>query len=224
MISSTCLWRAMLPTLTPTTARTRLCSWENLSVWTARFTMCWTGERQGWRDQKYLLSCQVCVLGQSQGWSYSHRGRGSVHLRPQVATVSGTLHTGNNNGSFINWYWWIVERRGEEGLSIKPVICYQTFPGYPQSSTGDWTSGVWGQNVWNIFYFLIPPGRLSRVEPGDEGQYECQVSTETKLSTIKHLQVIQPQVSLRLELPPISTFCPGIDWTVSAWPGIWYID
>ena len=105
---------------------------------------------------KYFLVCQVCVLGPSQGWSYSHRGRGSVHLRPQVATVSGTLHTGNNNGSFINWYWWIVERRGEEGLSIKPVICYQTFPGYPQSSTGDWTSGVWGQNVWNIFYFLIP--------------------------------------------------------------------
>ena len=55
----------------------------------------------------------------------------------------------------------------------------------------------------NISNFLIPPGRLSRVEPGDEGQYECQVSTETKLSNIKHLQVIQPQVALRIELSPI---------------------
>ena len=41
----------------------------------------------------------------------------------------------------------MVERRGEEGLSIKPVICYQTFPGYPQSSTGDSTSGVSGQTM-----------------------------------------------------------------------------
>ena len=44
-------------------------------------------------------------------------------------------------------------------------------------------------------FSLFPTiARLAGVEPGDEGEYECQVSTETKLSSIKHLQVIQPQV------------------------------
>ena len=43
-----------------------------------------------------------------------------------------------------------------------------------------------GHSVWQL--------HIREVEPGDEGQYECQVSTETKLSSIKHLQVIQPQV------------------------------
>ena len=29
----------------------------------------------------------------------------------------------------------------------------------------------------------------------DEGRYECQVSTETKLSSVFHLKVVTPQVS-----------------------------
>ena len=37
--------------------------------------------------------------------------------------------------------------------------------------------------------------RISDVITGDEGQYECQVSTEVKLSQVFSLKVVIPQVS-----------------------------
>ena len=42
--------------------------------------------------------------------------------------------------------------------------------------------------------------RISDVVVEDEGQYECQVSTEAKLSSVFNVKVVRPQVSWNLYL------------------------
>ena len=63
------------------------------------------------------------------------------------------------------------------------------------------------RNVWSLrsvtltaSYSLTVPRRISGVLEADEGQYECQVSTEAKLSSVFNVKVVRPQVSWNLYL------------------------
>ena len=84
---------------------------------------------------------------------------------------------------------WLVACKYSQGGKF-PKIIWEKYLGFPKLCIFLFPITL----LWFSVCVTWPHVRLSGAQPGDQGEYECQVSTETKLSSIKHLQVIQPQV------------------------------